>query len=135
MGKNKAVNTEKFRLSKTERLHSKKLIDKLFKDGETILAHPVKCLYRISDETLSSPIQVMISVPKRNFGKAVDRNLIKRRIREAYRLNKNSLIHIGKNKSLLLALLYIHKEVGDYNSIEYSVQKIIKDLVRKLSGK
>ncbi len=124
---------EKSRFRKTERLRSKKQIDLLFREGKSIRENCVRCLYLVPDEPLPSPVQVMISVPKKLFKKAVDRNLIKRRIRESYRLNKDSLLRLssGKNKHLILAFLFVHSEMEDYHSIEQAIQKIISKLIHK----
>ena len=72
--------------------------------------------------------QILISVPKRNFKRAVDRNLLKRRIREAYRLNKSILVD---NEKLLIAYIYTAKEILAYAEIE---KKLVAGLV-KLSAK
>lgn len=130
MDKTISGNGENFRFGKAEKLLSKKLIDLLFREGKSIKINCVRCLYLLTDEQLSSPVQVMISVPKRLFKKAVDRNLIKRRIREAYRLNKNSLLSLTnkKNSQLILAFLFIHTEAEEYHLIEDAIQKIISEL-------
>ena len=75
-------------LGKTERLKSRKLIKKLFEEGISIKNYPFRLVY-IATET--PPIKSSFSVPKRNFKKAVDRNRIKRLIKEAYRLEKKNL--------------------------------------------
>jgi len=120
---------------KTEKLKSKKFIDLLFREGKAIRENLVNCLYLTPDEANDNPVQIMISVPKRLFKKATDRNLIKRRIREAYRLNKNSLIQLCReeNKHLILAFLYKNNAIKDYKSIETDIQKIITELTKKLS--
>ncbi len=123
--------------SKAEKLKSKKLIDILFKEGKVIRKNLMNCLYLNPDEVIDSPVQVMISVPKKLFKKATDRNLIKRRIREAYRLNKKSLIHLcrNENKPLILAFLFKNSAIKDYSSIETDIQNIIADLTNKVSKK
>jgi len=77
-----------YRFTKTERLTSKITIQEIFDKGTVIYLHPFKVFYKISDATCN---RVLITVPKRLHKRAVDRNLIKRRIREAYRLNKTIL--------------------------------------------
>ena len=75
-----------------EKLKSKKLLDALFSSGKKINGFPIKLVYKPLDFEDDCLIKVGVSVPKRNFKKAVDRNRIKRLMREAYRLNKH-IIH------------------------------------------
>ena len=70
--------------------------------------------------------KVLITVPKRNFRKAIDRNLLKRRIRESFRLNKYRLSHF-ENGFLLIAYIYTGKVIADYSEID---NKLIKTLLR-----
>ena len=112
---------------KSERLSSKKLIKELFDRGSSFYIYPFK-IYWLPQVTLNEPNQLLFSVPKRNFKKAVDRNLIKRRIREAYRLNKQSL---GINNSLLIAYIYTAKSKLSYSEIEDKLKQTLKRLHEK----
>jgi len=88
---------------------------------------PLRVVYRVisSDESLP-PLRVLISVPKRNFKKAVDRNLIRRRIKEAWRKNKQPLMMMPeKGKRLELALLWIDTEIRTYDDIEKCVIEVM----------
>ena len=80
------------------------------------------------------PVQLGISVPKRSFAKAVDRNTLKRRIREAYRKNKHLLYEVLKNKNLSIALMlvYIAKEELPYREIEEKMVVGLHKLAEKL---
>ncbi len=70
----------------------------------------------------------MVTVPKRNFKKAVDRNLLKRRVREAYRLNKPLYLNTeGSSEFLAIAYIYIAKEIHDFDLIQ---NKLIETLRR-----
>jgi len=126
---------ERYLFTKTEKLRSKKLIDLLFKEGKTIRKKSVKCLYLFPAEKIDSQLQILISVPKRLFKRATDRNLIKRRIREAYRLNKNSLVQMCReeNKQLILAFLYQNTAVAEYKVIEIDIKKIFAELTDKVA--
>lgn len=79
-----------YKFRKEERLSSKKIIQELFDNGSSFYLYPFKVVYTLQPDK-SLPNQVLFSVPKRNFKKAVDRNRIKRQLREAYRLNKSLL--------------------------------------------
>lgn len=95
-----------FSFKKAERLSKKKLIQELFSKGSSFYLHPFKVIYLKSTD--SEVNQILISVPKSNFKRAVDRNTIKRRIREGYRLNKSALT---SDKNFLIAYIYSAKEI------------------------
>jgi ribonuclease P protein component len=97
-----------FRFRKEERLKRKKIIDGLFKKGPSTLFFPVKIIAIPNPDPDQYVHQVLVSVPARNFKKAVDRNKLKRRIREGYRLNKALL---PASPALCLAYIYIAKEI------------------------
>jgi ribonuclease P protein component len=95
--------------SKEERLCSHRLISTLFAKGQTFHLKPFRITWiRLTLET-SQPAQVLMSVPKYNFHKAVDRNLIRRRMREAYRLNKQPAYdHLSSTGPSDCFLHYLH---------------------------
>ncbi len=119
--------------AKEERMHEKKLIDQLFKNGKSFFVFPFKVLYMplASDGQLLP--KVLISVPKRNFKRAVDRNRIKRLMREAYRRNKSVLLGQEKNcrHQLLIGLIYTAKVHMDYIEIEKKIILILQQLLEK----
>lgn len=114
---------------KDEKLCSKLVIDELFRSGTSIKAYPLRVIYKRL-ETSDATAKVLISVPKKRFGKAVSRNRIKRLIREVYRLNKEDLIknwqHQGKY--FALAFVYIGNEIPSFAELTGTMQRILEQL-------
>ena len=103
---------------KSERLSSEILIKELFNKGSSFYLFPFKFILR-KHRPGEKQVKVLISVPKRNFKKAVDRNLLKRRVREAYRLSKNQfLLPQLDHEEYHLALIYTSKEKLAFDIIE-----------------
>ena len=105
------MEERRYTLAKTERLCSKKLIERLFSGGNNSFpAYPLRVVYMwISSEEGTADVSMMISVPKKRFKHAVKRNRVKRQVREAYRLNKHILLDAIKaseeNRRLVLAFI------------------------------
>ncbi|MEN8247926.1 MAG: ribonuclease P protein component [Bacteroidota bacterium] len=108
-------NTRK-RLHKAERLSSKKLIDLLFTKGSSFKITPFIVRYIKLPENESEYHQLLVSVSKRNFKHAVDRNRIKRQIREAYRLNKHLISDMPDKYAI--AYIYAGKTTTTYRELE-----------------
>lgn len=115
-----------FSFPKKEKLTSKIIIDRLFKNGESRFKYPFRVLFLFSDSYTEDFPQVLISVSKRNFKRAVDRNRIKRLIREAYRLQKNDLVALFPQKPSSIAILYTAKEEIQLEELKKKLYLIIK---------
>ena len=126
-------NYEPFSFRKNERITSKVLLQNIIGKGTTLFLYPLKCyalFFSVNDG--KSVNQMAIAVPKRIFKKAVDRNRVKRIVREAYRLNnKQILLPLNTDKTRKIALLFVFvgKEMPDYRLIE----KVMVDLLKKVS--
>lgn len=114
---------------KDEKLCSKLVIDELFKSGKSFKAYPIRVIYKQLEES-NSTAKVLISVPKKRFGKAVSRNRIKRLIREVYRQNKPALIEKWQDegKYFALAFVYIGNEIPDFNDLNKTMLGILQKL-------
>ena len=130
-------------LSRAERLRSLSAIRRLFGEGQSGFVYPFRYNFLIhtdapsaSEESMihsSESVKVMFSVPKRFHKRANKRNLLKRRSREAYRLNRESMInHLSsRGLSVELALVYSAKECHSYKTIEYAVQRILEQVIKR----
>jgi ribonuclease P protein component len=122
---------QRYTLGKNERMKSRKQIELLFKEGKTFSASPLRVYFSV--QTLSpdhSPLLFGVAVGTRNFKKAVDRNRIKRLIREAWRLQKNELQQKLKqeNKQLHVFFIFTGKEVSDYKLIAEKTSTALQKL-------
>ncbi len=121
---------------KQERLTGKKSIDLLFAKGKGISNGPLKLIIKASLSTQIYPAKAMFVVPKKKFKRAHDRNLLKRRMREAYRINKNTFYTMLNDKGLKVscALLYMSGKTDTYAAIEKSLIDLLTQSVNKLKS-
>ena len=123
------------RLYKYEKLCSRKLIDQMFAaKNNSIKSYPLRLIYHITDKQ-QSPAQFFISVPKKRVRHAVDRVLMRRRIREAYRLNRHLLLPQIKeaNKSVFIAFVFIGDTITEYSVIEERMKQALTKLAKAVS--
>ena len=120
-----------YTFKKEERLCSKRLLEKLFHNGSSFLLYPYRIVWLAEKLPAEVPVQVVINVPKRRFKKAVDRNLIKRRIREIYRLNKSEQLYSyfsGSEIQLLVGIHYVGKDIPDYGFMDKKLKLAFEQL-------
>jgi len=124
---------KRFTFSKHERLHSKFLIDQLFREGKSFFKYPFKVLYLNVENAQLKTNSVLISVSKRNFKNATDRNKIKRLIREAYRLNKHILIPEENTPKPYwnVAFIYTAKSILSFKEIERKIILILQSIKKQ----
>jgi len=118
---------------KKNRLCTEKEIGVLFANGTANFIHPIKLVYLISNN-YEDGYKLLVSVSKRNFKKAVDRNLIKRRIKEAFRIKISPISKILETKGLgiNIAFIYVSKNIPTAQEIEMTVTRQISYLTNRL---
>jgi ribonuclease P protein component len=125
-----SLETKRFRLPKSERLCSEVLIQELFQKGSSLFLYPFKLAYRHSEKVNSAFPQVLFSVSKKNFKKSVDRNRIRRQIKEIYRHHK-SLVPCQKEQAPnVLAIIFVGKK---HEPFDFMSQRL-SSLLRKLAA-
>jgi ribonuclease P protein component len=119
---------------KTEKLCSKKAIEALFERGNSFYLFPFQVVWLLSPSEITGYSQVAFSVSKKSFKRAVKRNLIKRRIREAYRKNKHKLYEFLEraDKKIIFIIIYKGDFIPDYLSVEESVKLMIEKLISEV---
>ncbi|HHP7242848.1 MAG TPA: ribonuclease P protein component [Cyclobacteriaceae bacterium] len=117
---------DNYSFKKHERLTANKQISLLFKNGNSILVHPILCKFLPNDHTATN--QILISVSKKKLKRSVDRNLMKRRIREAYRLNKHVLNQTGGNPYLYIGFIYLPQTLFSFHDIQEKLIALLKRL-------
>jgi len=123
----------KHTFGKEERLKSKKIIERLYKYGNSVKSFPLRMMYLQTEHTSNFPAQVGVSVPKRNFKNAVDRNRIKRLMRETYRLQKQ-LVYNNIDKPHVLMISYLGKEEWDYKDLFQKMEKLLTLFINEVKN-
>ena len=119
---------------KKEKLKSKKLIDQLFTEGQSVSAFPLRLVYMPTTFNEDVIAKTGVSVSKRNFKTAVDRNRIKRLLREAYRLNKADFFNNLTTQHAFM-ILYIGKDKPTFTQVETRMKMVFEKFSNKISNK
>lgn len=123
-------------LCSSERVKSKKLAEELFKKGSSFFLYPFIVRRLVLSEELiqqNTPLaQFLIAVPKKKLRKAVDRNFVKRRVREAYRLNKYLLLDQLNESPIAFSLVYVAGKKLDYHFLEEKIKLILNQLPHEI---
>ena len=121
-------------LRKPERLNRKKVIEKMFAGGSrSFSVFPLRVVYLPVGE-LDAPVSILVSVSKRHFKRAVKRNRMKRRIREAYRVNKQELLNVLAQKQIRLAVAFIYfsDDLVAFSVIEERMKTALARIAEKI---
>ncbi len=118
-----------YKLPKSERLHAEKSIKELFEKGSSFFLYPFKVMFWVGEGLEESPNQVLFSVSKKKIKKATGRNYIKRRLKEAYRLNKSILPPSG----LLLGFVFVGEAKMSFGELEPKMKQVLQKLPNELS--
>jgi len=128
-----------FSFTKAERLCSRKAIERLFSEGRSFAKYPLRLVWLPLevDPQATYPVQVAMSVPRKKFKKAVNRNRIRRLMREAYRINKHRLYQELQLEEEQYAIMLIYTAVEELplKQIEDSIQNIIRRFLHQRSEK
>ena len=120
-----------FTFNRKEKLKSKKLIEQLFAEGKAVTVFPLRLIYikaTFQDDVL---VKAGVSVSKRSFKRAIDRNRIKRLLREAYRLNKPSYFN-NITTSYAFMILYIGKEQPTFSQVDTHMKRLFNAFLNKI---
>ena len=121
-----------FTYNKYEKLKSRKLIKQLFENGKAISIFPLRLIYLKIEHDGKFLLQTGVSVSKRNFKLAVDRNRIKRMMREVYRLNKN-ILYKSLDEKYIFMFIYLGKSEINYKKLDDKMKTLIKTFLNKTS--
>lgn len=118
-----------YALPKSERLGSLAAVRRLFQDGASGFVYPFRYMV-IAEKSTSPSVEVLFSVPKRYHKRANKRNTLRRRMKEAYRLNKSAIAASAVDRGLGvdIAIVYSSKEILPYKTIEYAICKILSEV-------
>lgn len=123
-----------FTFKRAERLKSQTIIEQMFKQGQSFSHYPLRLVWTVMEQRQSDfPVQFALTVPKKKFKKAVQRNRIRRLMREAYRLNKHRLYQAlqGAESQMALLVIYTGQEMLTFEEIEKAMQQMLRRFIKK----
>jgi ribonuclease P protein component len=120
-----------FNYPKTEKLKSKTAIDLLFSEGKSVSKYPLRLVYNLGNLDESQKIKMGVSVSKKNFKKAVDRNYFKRVLRETYRLNKHLLLD-NLDQPYVFMFFYQSKDRLTYEEINAKTIQLFEKFLEQI---
>lgn len=129
------MNYPSQRLPKRARLKSSKSIANLFAKGKSVAKFPLRMVWVIQSDDHPPPekSKVAVTVPKKKIKKAVHRNLLKRRIREAWRYNRSPVVIPEKNYTISVLFIYCGNSISDFKAIQRSMKFLIDQLQGNLN--
>lgn len=122
---------------KSERLCSRILMERLFQsDNRSVSAYPVRAVFLPVEQSVQQGVSVLISVPKKRFHDAVDRNRVKRQLREAYRKHKHALTEqmAERGQGLLIAFVYVSDQIESTAYIEKRMVRLLGKIGETLNA-
>ena len=128
---NASSSSKRHTFRKAERLSGRKRISKLFSGGQRLHSGPLTLIW-VDLRDSDVPAKVLFSVPKARFKRAVDRNLLKRRMRESFRLRNRKVG--GEWRKMALAFVYRGKTMSDFETIKASLGELLKQLESVFAG-
>ena len=125
---NEYIRSMKENFPQSEKLKDRKLIEQLFKEGSSLKKYPIRLLFLPVPNHAGSDHQVAVSVPRRLYKRAVDRNYLKRILREGYRKNKYLVIK-GLSQPYVLMFIFTGREKTSFDSVNQAVKILLERMV------
>jgi len=121
-----------FKLNKSEKLCSRTAVNLLFNEGQSLMAFPLRAAFRLRPQG-ENPVQFLISIPKKRIRKAVVRVTLRRRVREAYRLNRRELLMPAleaAGQGVDIAFVYLDHSPAPYAVVQDKVNSLLKRIAQ-----
>ena len=132
----KQLENDNRRLTRAERLRGEIRVNSIFAEGHSFVVYPFRVVFRTQPPKPAASAAFLVSIPKRNFKRAVKRNLLKRRIREAFRLHKTTLNDTLDRAGMAvdMAILYLDKEVLLYEILAKQMRELLARLSDRIAS-